>query len=536
MKKIIALLLALTLCLGLFAGCGTEKKPDPTETNAGQTNPPEDTNEPATPKDPVTITYWYGNGVGEQEYTAQVEEELNKILAATPGYEHITIDLVPCKDYSTDLTLALSSGTQVDLISTPGYGTFDKVDLGEYLELDDLVAANPEITADLPDWFVEYGKKDGNLYFIPNYQQMANTLFWGTPVEYMEKAGYTKEQVTEIIQSGDLERNIKLEQDLLQAARDLGKDAYLWGATFADPRRYTSYSNTLLSFIANSYLFYDLKDETIKWCDEDEWNLGWFGYAAQFHQDGTVYADESISMEYFGATREEYFTGDHVITSILTQGYGTSDMVSAQWSEQFGVEMFAVLANYNGEILLPAQNAAGGVAIASNTKHAEDAGKVLALLFNGKYEQFLNTLAYGIEGVHYNKIADGQVETLEFSGSQGGAETTYCYHKWRGGNTFNVWNNQSLSPEQEEYILSEINEGDASITILAGFNFDKTNVETELEQCAAVATEYRNTLGNGLKDGNWEAYYKEYIEKMELAGVRTVIEEYTNQLNAFLGK
>ena len=541
MKKIIAFLCVLTLVLGMLAGCssqsGPAKETDATpaqENTTDNTTPSEETPSPAATEEPVTIAYWYGNGVGEQEYTDDVEAELNKILSETPGYENIRIDLVPCKDYATDLTLALSSGTQVDLISTPEYGGFDKVALGEYLPLDDLVAANPEITADLPDWFMEYGKQDGTLYFIPNYQQMANTMFWGTPVEYIDAAGYTTDEVAEIIQSGDIDRNIALELDLLKAARDMGKDAYLRIGNFGDTRRYVGYSNTLINFDWNSNLFYDLNDETVKWTEDTDWVKGWYNYSSNFSQDGTTFPNEADNKEFFGGTIDKFLTGDHVFTSILTAGYGTSEMVSAQWSERFGIEMFACITP--ATIILPPENAAGGVVIASNSAHPEEAAKVLALLFNSKYEQFYNTLCWGIEGVHYNKLGDDQIETLEFTGSQGGADTTYCYHKWRGGDTFNAWNNQALTEEQEQYILNEINEGDATIKTLGGFIFDKEPVQTQIEQCTAVSKEYRTTLSTGVKGDAWQDYYDEYIEKMELAGVREIIEEYNTQLSAYLGK
>ena len=541
MKKIIALLSVLTLVLGMLAGCGTQNTPaekteetKAQETGTDKTTPDKETQTSEEGKEPVTITYWYCNGVGEQEYTDDVEAELNKILAETPGYEYITIDLVPCNDYATDLTLALSSGTQVDLISTPDYGAFEKVALGEYLPLDDLVAANPEITADLPDWFMEYGKKDDTLYFIPNYQQMANTLFWGTPVEYIDAAGYTTDEVTEIIQSGDMERNIALELDLLKAARDMGKDAYMRIANFGDTRRYIGYSNTLLNFDWNSNLYFDLTDETVKWTEDCDWVRDWYKHAAQFSKDGTTYPNEADNKEFFGGSIDKFLTGDHVFSSILTAGYGTSEMVSEQWTKRFGIEMFACITVKN--IILPPENAAGGVAIASNSAYPEEAAKVLALLFNGKYKQFYNTLAWGIEGIHYNKLGDDQIETLEFTGSQGGAETTYCYHKWRGGNTFNCWNNQSLTEEQEQYLLKEINEGENTITTLGGFIFDKEDVQTQIEQCTAVSEEYRTTLSTGMKGEAWEKYYEEYIGKMELAGIRDIIDAYNTQLNTYLGK
>ena len=98
MKKLIAFLCVLTLVLGMLAGCSSQSTPptvtDKTpaqETTTDNTTPSEETPSPAADEEPVTIAYWYGNDVGEQEYTDDVEAELNKILSETPGYENIRI-------------------------------------------------------------------------------------------------------------------------------------------------------------------------------------------------------------------------------------------------------------------------------------------------------------------------------------------------------------------------------------------------------------------------------------------------------------
>ena len=74
----------------------------------------------------------------------------------------ITIDLHPCKDYQTDLSLALTAGEQIDIISLPGAGSeAEIVSDGVLVALDDYLAANPEISSELPDWLMDMGKFDG---------------------------------------------------------------------------------------------------------------------------------------------------------------------------------------------------------------------------------------------------------------------------------------------------------------------------------------------------------------------------------------
>ena len=181
------------------------------------------------------------------------------------------------------------------------------------------------------------------------------------------------------------------------------------------------------------------------------------------------------------------------------------------------------------------RNAAQGVGVSSTSENKEDAANFLALLYNSKYAEFYNTLCYGIEGIHYNVVGDGKIETTEFGGSQGGADTTYCYWKWVGGNTFNAWLNQSMTQEQEDYILHEINEGDNTVVCpLAGMIVDTKPIENELTQMQAIVAEYFDTLRYGSKGADTEAYMKEYLDKLEKAGLSTVLEELNAQADAFL--
>lgn len=216
-----------------------------------------------------------------------------------------------------------------------------------------------------------------------------------------------------------------------------------------------------------------------------------------------------------------------------TQAFGTDEMASQALSEKHGYDVVAF--NLWDTVHLGPSNAAGGVSISSSCENPEDAAKVLALLFNSKYEEFYNALVYGLEGIHYNKLNDEQIETLEFTGTQGGAETTYCYWKWVGGNTFNAWLNQSMTPEQEKFILEEINEGaDTVPSPVAGIVIDLVPVENEIAQLKAVYEEYHETLRCGTKGSDAEAYLQEYLGKMETAGLSKVLAELQSQVDEYL--
>ena len=117
MKKL-ALVLAVLLMLGLFAGCAEK----PAESKPAESTPAEST--PADPDNPYAhldlseeetiIMYTYGN---EPTDMAEILEMVN---ARTKEAVNATIDLyfVPGSEVSTKYPLIMAGGDEVDLIYT----------------------------------------------------------------------------------------------------------------------------------------------------------------------------------------------------------------------------------------------------------------------------------------------------------------------------------------------------------------------------------------------------------------------------------
>lgn len=533
MKKIVALLLVLAMVMS-FAACGNQNDTpvEPTGGNQSVENQPSVKEE--EPKEPVEIHYWYNNVAGPQEYTQQVEDALNEILKVTEGYEHITIKLHPCKDYATDIALAQANGDPMDIVSTPGLNVSAEIENGAWLPLDDLLAANPEVTADLPEWFMEYGKVDGTTWFVPNYQQMANQFFWYTPKELLDNSRYTYEEAKAIILSKDVDKIAEFYENYILDAREYLKSdtVFLNGDRLSITRMWVQPSNDITNVDWNGVFYWDEEAEKINFSLLNE------NIQAGFIKTGELYAkgimDTKSQLE--GLTSQEFLT-DRSFVFEFCQSYGTEEMVAEVQSNALGYDVYAI--NCHEYVFLSNSNAAGGTAISSTTSSPEDAAKVLALLFNGKYADFYNQLIFGFEGIHYEWVnkETNQIKTLEFDGANAQAGTTYAFQKWRGGNTFNAWLNQSQTPEQRDYILNEINEGESTVKIpLMGFTLNTAPVESELSQIKAVIDEYQTTLMNGYAGADAEAMLAEYLNKLELAGLSKVLEEFNAQADEFLGR
>ncbi len=540
MKKILALLCVLALVVSMVAcGAGNVDSNDGNvqDNSASQNNVSNDQTEDQADKEPVELVYWYMNGVGVQEYTDEVEAELNKILASTPGYEHITIKLHPCKDYATDVALGQTTGEQMDLMATYGIDWYQQAQDGAFIPLNDIIAGNPEITADLPDWMMEYGVVDGQNYFIPNYQQAANQYYYATSREwleaYLEDSDQTLDQIKNLFYTKNYDGLAKFYEDYVLFVREYtgSETKWIWRDTFSNHRVWALGDTVSVLDLGSYAKFYLDENNKVVFSQAEDGNIAKaYIKNGEWFANGLIYENILTDAELCTAAN---LMEDKSFVYFYVQSFGDEEMASAALTEKNGYDTIAF--PLWDTVHLGPSNAAGGVAVSASCEHPEEAGKVLALLFNSKYEQFYNTLVYGLEGTHYTKLNDNQVETLEFSGTQGGADTTYCYWKWIGGNTFNAWLNQSMTPEQETYIIEQINESPNTVpSPVAGIVIDITPVENEIAQLKAVYEEYHETLRCGVKGTGAEAYLQEYLDKMETAGLSKVIDELQSQVDAFL--
>ena len=543
-KKLFAVLCAAAMTMSLVA-CGNTNNQKTEESSAevskqstAEVSQVQSSEPVKEVKDPVVIDYWYRNGVGEQEYTKEVEEKLNEILANTEGYEHMSVKLHPSNDYKTDFALAQTAGEKIDVFVTfslPDLTT--QIENGALYQLDDLVAANPEIAEDIPEWLMDYGKFDGKQYYIPNYQQMVNQYFVWTPTEFFEASGYDYDEVQAMFLENDFDGVAKFLEDLTLAARKTtGKDTKWIHPELMPENELWLTSDQGIEDIymtsKGSFFYWDNINQCVGFSDSHEMAQKGYLKNGEWNANGLIYENYLVDNK---ITSAQETLGEYSYVMWQTQTFGTAEMAQKTVSERYGFDV--TMFRLSETVTMPKNNAAGGVAISGSTKYPEEAAAFIALLFNSKYEEFYNTLVYGLEGIHYTPNGDGTIKTLEFDGSQGNAETTYCYWKWVGGNTFNAWLNQSMTQEQEDYIKNEINENPNNPkSALVGFALKTAPVETEIAQVNSVIEEFRETLLAGAKGKDTESYMKEYYDKLENAGLSKIIAEFEAQVKEFLGK
>ena len=159
-------------------------------------------------------------------------------------------------------------------------------------------------------------------------------------------------------------------------------------------------------------------------------------------------------------------------------------------------------------------------AISATSKHPERALKLLELMQTDKY--LFNLMAYGIEGQDWEKDPENEKRIQRESGA-------YYVPEYLIGNQFLAY----ILPSYEDTVWEETIEENAKAKIDPNnsFWFDRTPVETELTNLAAISTEYDNQLSYSTIPV--EETYAKIDEKQKLAGVDKVVDEIQTQYDAW---
>lgn len=95
--------------------------------------------------------------------------------------------------------------------------------------------------------------------------------------------------------------------------------------------------------------------------------------------------------------------------------------------------------------------------------------------------------------------------------------------------------NRTALDDKKEAMLEAWNNNVKAEHPYDGFNFDSTNVTTQVAAVDAVVATYFDPLVNGLVD-DVDATLKEFRDKMETAGIRDILAEMETQAAAYSGK
>lgn len=488
MKRIMAFMLVMMMVLGVTSGCNN---------SGGDT----------TSEGPVELL-WYVFGASNQagdmdKVLVKVNEILNEKLNVS-----LNIQVIDNAAFEDKMTMIINSGESYDMCWTSNWRNRfgPNVQKGAFLEItDEMLKENaPELVAEYPEEYFDFGRVNGKLYAIVN-QQAWTTGNAGANVQtaMAEKYNFdvnTPKTWEEFAQF--FEQIAQNETGVYPVLPESVKNAYT--------------ANRGIESIATvGYINIENPDYVVYPYPGSDYEKEERAFYRQWYDRGIIRND------IVAVTDDAIMSERNTNKYVAEMSANATPESAVTWSNRQGMEYSCVnIAGSKDYAYLPSGAGQGTMtAISINSKHPDKCLQVLNLVNTD--EELFNLLVYGIEGEHYTKNADGTVKLIE------GAKYNMSQLAWMFGNAFNAYPLEGVDPSYNEK-QRETNEN-AERSPIIGFVFDQEPVANEISQITSVEAEFKNSIYMD----NYEQRYEEYLTKMKAAGMDKVIAEAQRQLDAW---
>ncbi len=489
---------------------------------------------PASAEGPEEITILLeGNSVTDD---AAVLEKLNAYLT-----EKINVTIKPVwgtwANFDDLARNAVNSGSdEYDIMFTCSwtsneYAPYAKK--GAYVRLDDpednlLAEYGKELTEVLPELLFQGAMTEGpdgekGIYAVPGFKDFATMNTWDVNVTLLEKYGYTLQDVIDagFYGWGDIFAKVK--------AGEEAEGGIFYPFIFEGAVAERNVNGTpIVAGDAASLMSYYMNVEDVS-------TPGVYGNVL-------VNKYATPEFEKFAKQMHAYYEAGYIDPAISMGDTATDTWRNAQNSAKYLISSEVSLYGYevttsnarNIQVAYVMTTDAPYIdntsvqgammAISANSAHPEAAMKFLNLLNTDPVVMTL--LNYGVEGIHYNLNAEGEVEFTDVRANS--------YTVWTNG----VGNVTILPPQkgqgadfQERF--AAFYAGSKKLPIY-GFTFATKPVEKEIAAVINIKETYALGLFTGAR--NPETDLPELLQKLDGAGMQKIVDEANAQLKAFLGE
>lgn len=527
MKKIIALILALCMLAALgLAGCTpTEEQPNVTPSaSTPASSTPGSSNTPSVPEeDPaeITVILWANGTPPTSEALALVNEKINEITIPAINV-NVDLQIWDVGTYIGTAATAVGAGDNIDLMCTfaaaaPHFSNMSAQNM--LLPLNDLLEEYCQDILDLiPESWWAATSKDGEILGVPIYANKANNYGITVVKEWFEETGMKAEDIKTIDDVGEMlyAFNAKHPDKLAISGDNLSLDATYPGFDFVN----NSYFDILgdasgvamaVEFDANGNCDYkvvsryetegfnSLRKTLQKWyndglVDKDAFSHNGTGFCTTVNAD--VFSGFSVATPTMKANRLQAMLHECMDIELMPGTVQTAALIQFTW------------------------------AIPTSCDEEVAAAKFMNLLYTNA--DIYNLICFGVEGVHYNLDANGQMVLPDGMDASSSPYYPNCYNFV--GNTIlgHTWAGSDPElPQKEEAAIK------ASIASpLLGFTFDTTAVSDQYARIGTIAhDEYGPFVFTGAAS---DAQYEEFIAKLYENGLQDVIDEAQRQIDAWV--
>jgi putative aldouronate transport system substrate-binding protein len=501
MKKILAIILSLTMMLSISVSAGTSK--------ASSKAP--DTSEF------VTLTWMYeGNNVTDD---AAVMEKVNEYLKKKLNCE-LQMKWETWGDFDNKQTMAINGGDPIDIYFTSSWNTNTYPAMakkGAFVRLDDpknniLKSAAPNLFKTLPSVLAKAAMVNGangkGIYAIPTYKEIAQQYVWNLNKKVLDKYGIKASQITDLKSLEPLLKKIK---------KGEGKKFYPINADFTVWERALTNSSMIDPSMMMDYIFNPKNPSksgtTIGSRYESAAFKDYVNTMHKYFKAGYINPAASTNTTSMNETWQKTLTSGKWAFEIYPYYPGYELTQSAQYGYKFEVK--PVQAGY-----ISTESSQGAMnAVSSTSKNPERALMVLNLVNSDPYLRTL--LAYGVEDTHYTK-ANGRITLKQNNG----------FSPWVAGQgNINILPLKEGDPANLYKVIFPKFNNAQGLPIL-GYSFDQDSVKTQMAGLNNLATQYSVGLLTGASDP--AKVLPTFIKKIKATGIDTVVKEANKQLKAFL--
>lgn len=486
-KRVLAAGCAAIMTAGLLAGCGSK-----TEKNANG-------------EEIVELT-WYQVGDNQKD-DELVFEEVNKYTEEKIGVR-LNVVKVGWGDYNQKMQVVINTGDAWDMCFTCSWTNdyLQNAQKGAFLALDDLLQEEgKEMYDQIDPRFWEAAKVGGETYGVPSEKEIGSMPMWVFTKEYVDKYDIPYEDIHTL---EDLEPWLELikekEPDVVPMYLTSGYTAPTYMDKIQDPIGIEYGDDSL----------------TVKNVFDTEKMQSTLDTMRKYYEAGYINKDAATASD------------DKSVKRLVTKGDG-QPYAELVWAKDLGYD---VVASPIMDTQVTNASARGALtAINANSEHPEKAMEFLNLVNTDQYLR--NLLNYGIEGVHWEKV---EVPQEELDAAEGKPYIYDCKVKldperskdysvpyYVQGGLFNTYVLDN-EPIDKWATFKEFND-EAQAAPSFGFDFDLTNVSTEVAGFRNVLDEFGKSLYTGSVDP--DEYIPQLEKKLEATGVDKVIDEMQKQID-----
>lgn len=401
MKKLLSILLALAMCLGLMTGCGGSSKPaedapeepaaeEPAAEPAGDTEAPaEDATEPAADGEVVELSMWFWGSTSEQQ-AALSKNLVDKFNDTHPGY-HLTVEYR--SSVNKDMAVALSADEGPDIIyeSSPSLA-LTYIQAGKYANLDEY-AAKYGWGDKLLGCMYDSGVYEGSLYSLPMGMNIIGMVYnkqvldangWSVPT--------TLDELTAI----------------MDEAMEKGMYASVTGNKGWQPTN-EDYTSLFLNSFGGADKVYGALTDQIAWTDPAL--VGAIQTSADWYQKGYLGTDY-FSLDWADSAmlladgRAPFYFGPLKFIQNL-MGYAVDDKADAFGFTAFPATSADIPATYT-------VGATGLLAINANTEHKDACAEFLDMMMTNDFVESMAKDWPGYWAVPLTTL--GEIDMSQFEG------------------------------------------------------------------------------------------------------------------------